>query len=550
MNKTPGWINSYGFPMLAFLVLVGPFALDFHLHYPDEMYYTDAAIRMMQNGDYLTTYLGSGELRFKKPILTYWFVLAGFKTFGVAAYSSRILFLLFGAGIIPLVYHIAKMVGRSNKLPIWSAWIVATHPIIIFSSTRSIPDILLAFFMTLAAVGITGLLKYGNNSPKKYLWFFYLGLAFAFETKGLPAAALGLVAIAYMLFNPWQRIKLMKLLYLPAIALALFISLFWFVAMYMKFGSIYLDSFLEDQVGMRVGSRIWMIVKHFIFAVLLMVGLFLPWVSLKIKALPSGLKSIFSQNKAFFGFAIIWTLSIIGMTAMVSTFYERYLLPVTPISAILLAGIVLKTTPRPTNAMKLWTKVFLGINWLVLFVALFAHVGLGSSFWIYGQWIIGFGLSVLLWKKVNQPNYQLQVLGLSILLLFLSVSLVTHPLSIPNQGRQVQAYISTHEIPENSKIAFLGNLHYASKIRIGLGPEYFMKTFSSLEEVPESYAYIICDEPNIRALDGLLPIKDVVSLNWDPKYIKEMIMSILNGNTTEEKMKWGKKYYWIERFPA
>ena len=68
MNKTPGWINSYGFPMLAFLVLVGPFALDFHLHYPDEMYYTDAAIRMMQNGDYLTTYLGSGELRFKKPI--------------------------------------------------------------------------------------------------------------------------------------------------------------------------------------------------------------------------------------------------------------------------------------------------------------------------------------------------------------------------------------------------------------------------------------------------------------------------------------------------
>ena len=77
-----------------------------------------------------------------------------------------------------------------------------------------------------------------------------------------------------------------------------------------------------------------------------------------------------------------------------------------------------------------------------------------------------------------------------------------------------------------------------------------MKTFSSLEEVPESYAYFICDEPNKRALDGLLPIKDVVSLNWDPKYIKEMIMSILNGNTTEEKMKWGKKYYWIERFPA
>jgi 4-amino-4-deoxy-L-arabinose transferase-like glycosyltransferase len=54
--------------LLLFCGLVGPFALDFHLHYPDEIYYRDAAVRMLQTGDYLTTYLGSGELRFKKPI--------------------------------------------------------------------------------------------------------------------------------------------------------------------------------------------------------------------------------------------------------------------------------------------------------------------------------------------------------------------------------------------------------------------------------------------------------------------------------------------------
>ncbi len=61
--------------MAVFAILVGPFALSFHMHYPDEMYYTDAAVKMLQNGDYFTTYLGSGELRFKKPIGTYW---AGF----------------------------------------------------------------------------------------------------------------------------------------------------------------------------------------------------------------------------------------------------------------------------------------------------------------------------------------------------------------------------------------------------------------------------------------------------------------------------------------
>lgn len=550
MIKLPEWINSYHLPMVAFLVLVGPFALDFHLHYPDEMYYTDAAIRMMQNGDYLTTYLGSGELRFKKPILTYWFVLAGFKTIGVAAYSSRLLFLLFGAGIIPLVYHMSKMVSNSKKLPLWAAWIIATHPIIIFSSTRSIPDILLAFFMTLAALGATGLLKYGNNAPKKYLWIFYLGLALAFETKGLPAAALGLVAMAYMLFNPWQPINIKKLLYLPAIITALFISLFWFVGMYVKFGPVYLDSFIEDQVGMRVGNRLWMIVKHFILAVILMLGLFLPWISLRMQALVTSFRKVFEEKKAFIGFASIWVLSIIGMTAMVSTFYERYLLPVTPVASIILAGILIKTQLASTGAMKLWIRIFTSLNWLLLAVALFAHIGLGSSVWIYGQWTIGFGLSLWLWKKISLPEYRLQVLGLSILLLFFSISLVTNPLSIPNQGRQVQTYVNAHKIPANSKIAFLGNLHYASKIRIGLGPKYNMKTFSSPDKIPEDYLYIICDEPNRKSLEGLSATTEVISLNWDPKYIKEMIWAIIEGNTREEKLKWGKKYYWMDRSPT
>ncbi|MBI0400016.1 phospholipid carrier-dependent glycosyltransferase [Cyclobacterium marinum] len=549
MNKTPEWINSYGFPMVAFLVLVGPFALDFHLHYPDEMYYTDAAIRMMQNGDFLTTYLGNGELRFKKPILTYWFVLAGFKTLGVAAYSSRILFLICGAGIIPLVYHIAKIIGKTPKLPTWSAWIIATHPIIIFSSTRSIPDILLAFFMTLAALGVTGLLKYGNNSPKKYLWFFYLGLAFAFETKGLPAAALGLVAIAYMLFNPWNRIKITKLLYLPAIFIGLFIALFWFVAMYLKFGPVYLDSFIEDQVGMRVGNRLLMIGKHFVFAVLLMVLLFIPWVGLRLKGIVSGFKATFIQDKAIYGFAIIWIFSIIGMTAMVSTFYERYLLPVTPMASVLLAGILIAQDPPSNKGMKIWARIFLAINWLILAVALFAHIGLGGPYWIYFQWLIAIILSIYLWRKSSKLTTLPHTLGLPLLMLFLSISIVTHPLSIPNQGRQVQSYFTNQPIPKNSNIAFLGNLHYASKIRIGLGPEYRMKTFASIDEVPDDYAYIICDEPNLKKLEGRFQKSEIISVNWDPKYINEMIMAIINGNTTEEKIKWGKKYYWIDRSP-
>src|SRR5690606_3231427 len=113
----------------AFILLIGPFALDFHMHYPDEMYYSDAAVRMTQNGDYLTTFLGDNEFRFKKPILTYWAVLAGFKLFGISAFSSRLFFLLAGALTIILVYKIGKVTFGERKTAILASLITASHPV-------------------------------------------------------------------------------------------------------------------------------------------------------------------------------------------------------------------------------------------------------------------------------------------------------------------------------------------------------------------------------------------------------------------------------------
>lgn len=542
------WIEGYPLPLAAFLLLIAPFALDFHLHYPDEMYYTDAAIQMMQNGDYLTTYLGNGELRFKKPILTYWAVLTGFKTLGVSALSSRLLFLIAGAALIPLVYRIASLISSTNRLPQWSAWIVATHPIVIFSSTRSIPDILLVFFMTLAALGVAGLIRYGKQTPKKYLWLFYLSLGLAFEVKGLPAAALGLIAIAYLRVNPWKPLSLKQLLYLPALLSGVGIGLFWFVAMYSKFGPVYLDSFFEDQLGMRVSSRVWQTLRHFSLALLLMLVLFIPWFIPAVKKAKKNFLSVFHENKVFFGFVAVWVVSIIAMTGLVSTFYERYLLPVIPVAGIGLAGILLKRQPEALNtSLKVAAWFFLGINWLLLAVALLPLIGLGNPRLIYIQWVAGLSLSFFLAFKLAIPAYRLQVLGTSILLVFFNLSLLSHPLSIPHQGVQLRGYLEQQSIPDNSQIAFLGHPHYASKIRIGLGTAYRMKTFDKLSEVPEQYRYLICDSSHLKALPDGAFSSELASLNWDPKYWQEMVGSIFSGETKAAKRQWGKKYYWVQR---
>ncbi|HKI88992.1 MAG TPA: hypothetical protein VKA38_08200, partial [Draconibacterium sp.] len=79
---------------LLFLIYSAPSALDYVFHYPDEKYYTDAVIQMMDKGDLFTPYKADGTPRFKKPIITYWVLMVSYKMFGVSRISSRLFFWL------------------------------------------------------------------------------------------------------------------------------------------------------------------------------------------------------------------------------------------------------------------------------------------------------------------------------------------------------------------------------------------------------------------------------------------------------------------------
>jgi 4-amino-4-deoxy-L-arabinose transferase-like glycosyltransferase len=267
---------------MFFLLLVAPFALQYHFFFPDEMYYLDGAIFMQQNHDYLTPTTHSGELRFNKPILSYYLVLLGHKLFGINAFSSRFFFLLAGALTVLLAYCIGKTISNNKHTASLSAMIAASHPILILSSTRSIPDILLALFVTLSALGVAGLIRFGNKAPTKYLWFFYLGLAFAFEVKGLPAAALGGLAFVFLLVSPAEKISIKKLLHWPSLLITIILAFWWFAVMYSLHGNLFIEGFMEDQVGVRFRTFALRFLSQFVLAVLMMAGFFLPWVLLLI----------------------------------------------------------------------------------------------------------------------------------------------------------------------------------------------------------------------------------------------------------------------------
>ncbi len=461
--------------MAVFAILVGPFALSFHMHYPDEMYYTDAAVKMLQNGDYFTTYLGSGELRFKKPIGTYWAVIAGFKLFGVNAFGSRFFFLIAGALTVGLTYWLGKILFKDRKIAGVSALIIAANPVLIFSATRSIPDVLLVMTMTASAIGFAGLIRFGDNVPKKFLWVLYLSLGVAFEVKGLPAVALGGLGLVYLLANPWQRIRLKTLIHLPSLLVSLFIALFWFVAMYQIHGPTYLDGFLEDQVGIRVASKILLIAQNGFSALALLIAIFIPWVFFALPKAKETLRNTWNENPTFFGFAILWGIAILAMGAMTSKFYERYLLPVAPVLAVWMGWFLVKGDFEiRRNGLKIAVGFFLSLNLIILIFSIWLNLQLGSTPWIWSQLCFGILILIYLGRLLLRDEKLSKAISYSIILLFFLAASSTYQISLPDQGTQLKSFVTEQGIDATEEIGFAGNLHVSSKIRIGLGTDFNM----------------------------------------------------------------------------
>ncbi|WP_111609944.1 ArnT family glycosyltransferase [Algoriphagus yeomjeoni] len=542
--------------MAAFAILVGPFALSFHMHFPDEMYYTDAAVKMLQNGDYLTTYLGNGELRFRKPIGTYWVVLAGFKLFGVSAFASRFFFLLAGALTVGATYWLAKLLFEDKKVAGISALIIAANPVLILSATRSIPDVLLGLTMTLSAVGFAGLMRFGDQAPKKYLWILYLSLALALEVKGIPAVALGGLGILYLLLNPWKRLSFRAFLHLPSIAVAIFIGLFWFVAMWQIHGPTYLDSFLEDQVGARVTSRYLMILKNGFLAVGILIAIFIPWILLVIPKFKESTRKAWAENAVFFGFALLWGLAILGMGAMTSKFYERYLLPVAPVLAVLLGWLLVKGEFEFRKlGLKISVWVFLFLCLIIGVFGFWINFQLGSSVWIYLQLGLGFSILIYLFQLTSKGEKLPKALSYSFLLLFFLLTTVTAKISLPEQGEQIEVFVSANEIDPKEEIGFIGNIHTSSKIRVYLGPDYYMTDLTGEKKLTDEellrksteYNYLIVEDKYLPLIPKDSYTIHVGSVNWNSKQIPFLLQNLSNPAFDSLVKENGKIYYWLEK---
>ncbi len=450
---------------LLFLMYSAPSALDYVFHFPDEKYYTDAVLQMMDKEDYFTPYAADGTHRFLKPIVTYWTLIGSYKVLGVSKFSSRLLFWLAGALLVVLVYFMAKSLLKNKKAAFLAAFITAANPLVLMSSSRSIPDILLVLFLTISAWGFLEIMLTEKPSNKFY-WMAWVGAALAFETKGLPAVAFAGISFLYLMFNPWQRKKLKQILHPWAVILAVFVALSWFVIMYIEHGHEFFGSFFADQVGYRVSSKIVQVFTNGFLGIITLIAFTLPWIVI-VFSRPKKLKNLVFDSdkkiKAIIGMIAVWVVMVIVMSAAVFKFYDRYLLPVIPLVSIFFAWVLSSSETRFKNPA---IKIFGGFTFLVLAVNILYAVfilpdkililGTAVGIILTGMWAFG---------KLKTVSEEI-ILANFILLLYFSLHILLYPLLMPNPGEQLVRNIRESQVSGNEQIYVYGNIRAASNIRI------------------------------------------------------------------------------------
>jgi hypothetical protein len=207
----------------------------------DEAFYAEAAREMVESGDWLTPHYNY-EPRFQKPILYYWATAATFAVTGPGEASARLWAAVSGIALVFVTAGIARR-WYDDDTALLAGAIVATSFGYVALGRMALPDLPLALFVT-ATIGCA-LVAVGDRVPRPRQWLIAAAVAAAlgFLTKGplalvLPAVVIGpIVAIE----RRQARVGLADLA--AAAGVFVVVAAPWYLAMWWRHGTPYLDSF-------------------------------------------------------------------------------------------------------------------------------------------------------------------------------------------------------------------------------------------------------------------------------------------------------------------
>ena len=191
----------------------------------DEVKNAWCAYEIQQRGDLTVPYF-NGEYH-DKPGLPYFFMQSAYFLFGVNAFSARIFSVLFGVGLVLVIYFFARHYCNTRAAG-WAAFILIASLQMGMQFKMATPDPYLLFFLT---VGFASFYHGFVQRSKWFLFLFYASIGFAFFAKGPVAVALpGLAIVLYLLASKQFTVASLKWLLNPiGILLFMTIGFTWYI---------------------------------------------------------------------------------------------------------------------------------------------------------------------------------------------------------------------------------------------------------------------------------------------------------------------------------
>ncbi len=462
--------------LLFWLLALAPLTGTFLTHYPDERHYTDAALWMLETGDYLTPLAADGSQRLIKPIMPYWSVAGAYQFFGITIFTSRLLFLLAGALTIWVTFRCACELLGDRGRGLTATLITAAHVQLILAATRSMPDVLLTLFLMISSWGFTRLLLLNKRTPTTY-WLAYGGAGLALASKGLLALVFIVYIFAFAFFWMRPRPRLRELIDLPALIGGVLLGSGWYLAMFALHGRTFWNAFWLDQVEEKI-TRTWYepFTNIPLFALLLLIN-FVPW---SIIALETWLRRsttstpeagtsprLLNLNALILGWAALCCI-VFGLGGNPSL---RYLLPVAPLLSIGLAEMIHThplTTARPLRG---WAAT-LSVMLIVLGVAL-GLLNMQLGHWWPGVMVLLFGvlLGGALLRELKRGTWSpVTLITACIVLLCPLMFLGTHRAFLPDSVTSLTRAVQAQQPQWGDKpLVLIGHPSVAAKMRIVSG---------------------------------------------------------------------------------
>jgi len=302
---------------------------------PDEAHYAETSREVITTGDWFAPYYNEQPF-FDKPMLFHWLQAGTMTLLGPTELAARLVPAVAALALILITAWLGTALV-SFDVGFVAALILAASPAVFALARYAILDTLFTAFLFGGASLVT---VAALKDRPRLQWGGYVLIALAVLTKGPLAVALcGLTFGLAMLVSTELRRRLLSLRVWSGLALVLAITAPWFVYMWLRFRTDFVNGYvLDENIRLYAANRFNGRVDTWFYFRVLAAGL-LPWTGLVLGRMFDDVRSAIRNRRVEPANALLWcwTIAVVGFFSVSRFKLDHYVFPAAPALSLLCA---------------------------------------------------------------------------------------------------------------------------------------------------------------------------------------------------------------------